>query len=316
MSLASPAIQLRLSGMPVTTPNQPLQPSDVKTHEHISINFLLNSPQNDDFVGRFPTCQTRSDETGSNDESIPLTQGAVSNVPEWCDEVVTYDAFFGADMSFDSFFDNLENLTFGAHLTHTHSPTLTVGQGEYSNIFSGLEPRAAEIRDHLRNAAAILESLNVTGHLKDVDLAIELITPSEIETCVDLFFRYYHQHCPILHKPSFCPLIVPIPLLLAVMALGGMYHKDAGKVAWIRQLLDLMETYIYGLPGLRDEYEGSLDLSRAADDDTLLHQFETFQGAYLIIVAQYFSGSITARRRVRQQRFSRVLTVVAVCHLG
>lgn len=138
---------------------------------------------------------------------------------------------------------------------------------------------------------------------------IDRIRCSEIETCVDLFFRYYHRHCPIIHKPSFSPVVAPLPLLLAVMALGGMYHKDPGKIVWIRKLLDPMEAYVYGLPGLRDEHEGGLDLSQAAEDDTLHYQFETFQGAYFIIVAQYFSGSITARRRVRQQRFSRVLTV-------
>jgi len=47
------------------------------------------------------------------------------------------------------------------------------------------------------------------------------------------------------------------------MALGGMYYKDPNKVAWIRKLLNLIETYIYGLPGLRDEHEGGLDLSQA-----------------------------------------------------
>jgi ammonia channel protein AmtB len=88
-----------------------------------------------------------------------------------------------------------------------------------------------------------------------------------------------------------------------------MYYQDPDKVAWIRKLLNLIETYIYGLPGLRDEQEDGLDLSQAADDDILHQQFQTFQGAYLIIVAQYFSGGITARWRVRQQRFSRVLMV-------
>ena len=293
----------------MTTPKKGLEPSDVKTHEHISINFLLNTPQNDDFVGRFPTCLARTEETDSSDGTTSLDHAIAPHTPEWCDGVRTYDTFFDADVSFDSFFDNLENLSFGAPLTHTHSPTFTTGPGEYSNIFSGLEPRALEIKDHLRSAAATLDNLDGTEYLKDLDPAIELIAPSEIEHCADLFFRYYHQHCPILHKPSFCPVIVPMPLLLAVMALGGMYQKDSGKVAWIRSLLDLMETYIYGLPGLRDEHEASLDLSQAADGDTLYHQFETFQGAYLIIVAQYYSGSITARTRVRQQRFSRVLTV-------
>lgn len=295
--------------LPVTTPKKVSEVSEIKSHDHISINFLLNNPPNDDFAGRFPTCQTQAEESENSDGSALPSQALAPEVPGWCGGPSTYDTFLGADMSFDSFLDNLEHLSFGVPLTHAHSPGLTNGRGEYSNIFSGLEPRANEIKDRLRIAAATLDNLHGTQRLKDLDSTIELIAPSEIETCVDLFFRYYHRHCPILHKPSFCPLIVPMPLLLAVMALGGMYYKDPDKVSWIRRLLNLIEAYIYGLPGLRDEYEGDLDLSQAANDDILHQQFQTFQGAYLIIVAQYFSGSITARWRVRQQRFSRVLTV-------
>ena len=301
--------QLELRMLPVTAPKKASEVSEIKGHDHISINFLLNNPPSDDFAGRFPTRQTGAEETENGDGTALPSQALAPDIPEWCGGLSTYDTFLGADMSFDSFLGNLEHLSFGAPLTHTHSSGLTNGQGEYSNIFSGLEPRANEIKDRLRIAAATLDSLHGTQSLKDLDSVIELIAPSEIEACIDLFFRYYHRHCPILHKPSFCPLIVPMPLLLAVMALGGMYYKDPDKVAWIRKLLNLIETYIYGLPGLRDEYEGDLDLSQAAGDDILYQHFQTFQGAYLIIVAQYFSGSIMARSRVRQQRFSRVLTV-------
>lgn len=299
----------KLTLLPASTPKKVPELPETKSHEHISISFLLNSPQNEDFVGRFPTCQAPIEETDSSDGTIAPSRAVASAIPEWCDAVGIYDAFFDADVSFDSFFGNLENLSFGAPLPHAQSPAFATGRDECSAISSGLEPRALEIKAHLRMAAAKLDNANGTSYLRDLDPVIEQITCSEIESCVDLFFRCYHRHCPIVHKPSFCPVLAPLPLLLAVMALGGMYHKDAGKVAWIRKLLDPIETYIYGLPGLRDEHEGCLDLCQAPDDDTLHHQFETFQGAYFIIVAQYFSGSITARRRVRQQRFSRVLTV-------
>jgi hypothetical protein len=295
--------------LPVSTPKKVPEPAEAKNNEHISINFLLNGPENDDFVGRFPTCQTGAEDSDSSDGNIPQRHAIAPEIPDWHDGLGSYDAFFGADMSFDSFFDNLETLSFGAPLTHTHSPAFTSGSADCSTASSGLETRALEIRAHLRIAAATLDEANGTCSLRDLDPAIDLVTYLEIETCVDLFFRYYHRHCPILHKHSFCPVVAPMPLLLAVMALGGMYHKDASKVAWVRKLLDLMETYIYSLPGLRDEHEGSLDLSQGVDEDTLYQQFEIFQGAYFIIVAQYFSGSIAARRRVRQQRFSRVLMV-------
>lgn len=294
---------------PASTPKTLPEFPEAKSHEQISINFLLNSPQNDDLAGRFPTCQNRTEETHKNGGTIAPSQAIVSAIPEWCEGVDIYDAFFGADLSFNSFFDNLENLSFGAPLIHTTSPTFTTGQRGCSNMSSGLESRALEIKAHLRVAAAQLDEAHGTCHLRDLDPVIELVTYTDIETCLDLFFRHYHQHCPIIHWPTFCPVATPMPLLLAVMAVGGMYHKDASKVAWMKKMLDPMETYIYGLPGLRDEHDGSLDMSRAADEDARYHQFEIFQGAYFITVAQYFSGSPMARRRVRQQRFSRILTV-------
>ncbi|KAI9869806.1 MAG: hypothetical protein M1823_008947, partial [Watsoniomyces obsoletus] len=56
-----------------------------------------------------------------------------------------------------------------------------------------------------------------------------------------------------------------------------------------------------------DEYSNSLNLAEAPDEQTLQFQFEIFQGAYLIIIAQYFSGNVAAKRRARRQRFTRVL---------
>jgi len=146
--------ELKLRMPTVTTPKKVSDASEIKSHDHISINFLLN-PQNDDFAGRFPTRQTRAEETENSQALTP-------EVPKWCGGLSTYDAFLGADISFDTFFDNPEHLSFGAPLTHAHSPGLTHGRGEYSNIFSGLEPRANEIKDRLRIAAATLDNLHET----------------------------------------------------------------------------------------------------------------------------------------------------------
>lgn len=173
-----------------------------------------------------------------------------------------------------------------------------------------LECRAAQIRECLHLTATTLDGYSESQSRTQLASAIELITHYEIEACVNLYFHFYHRHCPILHRPSFDPISVPLPLLLSVMALGGMYYRDHTKLCWMRQLLDVMEVYIHGLPGLKDEYQGSIKLSQTDDSDRTQHQFEVLQGAYLMVVVQFFSGNTTARKRAREQRFTRVLTVI------
>lgn len=269
---------------------------------------MLNSPRNDDFVGRFPIRESVVEESISGDGSVLLEQPPSPSASDWDGRVDNYDAFFGADMSFDSFFGSLEGLSFG--LPSTANLTLpTTNQDVLTVTSSVLESRAIEIREQLRLAAMTCDDSNTAHHLKDLNPAIELINHAQIESCIDLYFHYYHRHCPILHRPSFDATNVALPLLLSVMALGAMYSKDRHRVYCLRNLLDLMERYIYGLPGLGDEYEDSLNLAQAADDEKLQHQFEIFQGAYLIVVAQYFSGNTMARKRARQQRFTKVMSV-------
>lgn len=77
----------------------------------------------------------------------------------------------------------------------------------------------------------------------------------------------------------------------------------------MRSLLDVIELYIFNVPGIREEFAFSFDLSQAADEETQYANFEMLQGAYLIVVAQYFSGNLAAKRRARRQRFMRVLDV-------
>lgn len=244
------------------------------------------------------------------------------------------DPYTGApETAFDSFFDGLgeplahlfmghpfgpyfqppitETLTFNPGMRTDHMPGLTSHNLAMSDPrLQALEPRAAEVRELLQMTAANFGSSSPEHQaLLGTGPAIAMMSSAETHSLVELFFQHYHKHCPILHKPSFNPMIVPMPLLLAVIALGGMYAPDKARVERMRSLLDIIELYIYNLPGLREEYSYSVDLSQAPTEEALHDQFQMLQGAYLIIVAQYFSGNLAAKRRARRQRFTRVLDV-------
>lgn len=243
-----------------------------------------------------------------------------------------YDPYVGApDVGFDSFFDGLgkpryeasppssidslvEQMTFGSSVMSSDPMAMQpIHMVITDSRVQALEPRAQEIRQSLQSTAVNFgSSMPETQPLLELGPAISQLTATEVASLVELFFQHYHKHCPIVHKPSFQPTLKPLSLVLGIMALGGMYAPDKARVERMRSLLDVIELYIFSLPGLREEFPFSFDLSQAQDEDALYAQFETMQGAYLIVVAQYFSGNLAAKRRARRQRFTRVLDV-SIC---
>ena len=88
----------------------------------------------------------------------------------------------------------------------------------------------------------------------------------------------------------------------------------------LKLLLDTIEAYIYSIPGLSDEYDSPDRLyvkrGESASPEWQQYQLEEFQGAYLMIVLQYWTGNHIARMRVRQQRFTRLVAVSCKYYRG
>ena len=78
-------------------------------------------------------------------------------------------------------------------------------------------------------------------------------------------------------------------------------------------LLDTIEAYIFSIPGLNDEYDlpgrAYVKQGEDASPEWQQYQLEEVQGVYLMVVLQYWTGNHTARTRVRQQKFCRVVAV-------
>lgn len=172
-----------------------------------------------------------------------------------------------------------------------------------------LAQRASEIREKLKYAAAIQNPPYLPP--KEVVEAIELVTPERIATYSFLYFANWHLHAPMVHEATFNPCTAALPLALSVMSLGAMYSKEVEDVAKVKVLLDTIECCIYSIPGLSDEYDlpGRQYIKQGANASSAWQQYqlEELQGAYLIIVLQYWTGNTAARARVRQQRFPRVV---------
>ena len=80
----------------------------------------------------------------------------------------------------------------------------------------------------------------------------------------------------------------------------------------MRLLLDTIETCIFSFAALSEEYDLPGRLHTKKEESSLKlqrRQLEELQGAYIMVMLQYWSGNLIARKRARQQRFSRVAAV-------
>ncbi|KAK4946522.1 hypothetical protein LTR10_014374 [Elasticomyces elasticus] len=299
----------------VSSPQKETDSIRPKSRDAIPIQHLLNNPGGDDFIAHFPIRNALDAPVGEDDNFTTFEPEDSSDTSHLSDrEYEQNDVFIGADVplfnfeSFDSYWSVFPNTVFPPYSQPDQSPSASAGgvSGIVSHTAMTLEPIAYRIRELLIATAhklATETSQNVPLLVQDINL----LTNIELDNCLNLYFANYHRHCPILHRQSFHPTTVPTPLLLATVALGAMYSRPS-TVQWIKRLLDVMEAYTFSFPGLRDEY-GDFSLSDAPDEETLEYQFQLFQGAYLMVVAQFFSGTLAARRRARRQRFTTVLGV-------
>jgi hypothetical protein len=266
-------------------------------------------------VPRFPIRDSPSGTGGDEEDATVIEAEDSSEASHWSEDYEQNDVFAGAPLpdfegvNFDSFFGGFESLTFGSYpLVHDISQ-LSGGPIIVPPSAMMLETRAYEIRQTLLNTVNDFAAENPeNAQLPLLAPNIELLTHVEIDYCLNSFFNNYHRHCPIIHQPTFQPTLAPDALVLACVALGAMY-SDPGKVAWMKSLLDLIERYIFSLPAMRDEYFPTMGYLQTADEEAVNYHFQTFQGAYLFVVVQYFSGNLAGRRRARRQRFCTVLNV-------
>jgi hypothetical protein len=135
-----------------------------------------------------------------------------------------------------------------------------------------------------------------------------LFTPSRITRIVNLYFEFWHPHCPIVHRKSFSVETAPTPLLVAIITMGAMYSQVDRDVKTATALLDLIELYIYSIDDLTEESEiRHMLLGQTEALSSLV--FQHLQAAYLTVCVQFWAGKMVARRRVIETRFGVVIKV-------
>jgi len=153
-----------------------------------------------------------------------------------------------------------------------------------------------------------LEQGNISQHLN------YLFTPSNITKLANLYFEFWHPHCPIIHQQSFNVESTPTPLLVAVVMVGAMYSQNDTDVSTAKLLLDLAELYIFSMDDLTDEYE-IRQMLRAPASSTAesiplsMLAFQHLQAAYQMVCVQFWAGNMVSRKRTIDTKFGAVVKV-------
>ena len=208
-----------------------------------SIGFLLNGPSDADFIREFPKDDsTLSPPQGratdfSNGGPLrnsyhhePTMIGDIPPAPmasfnEYGPPVMAMgtdlDVFLGSLE-----FDNFERQTHNYNRPRENMMMLPSLDGFLDR--GVLEQRAFEIRDKLRYTASTLN--HPSNPPKEQLDAIENITAINIASWIRLYFKHWHKHGPIVHEATFNPCTAALPLVLALMSLGGMVSPEKTRL--------------------------------------------------------------------------------------
>jgi hypothetical protein len=188
-----------------------------------SIGFLLNGTGETDFMREFPKSTTLSPHNKAADFASMAVDaryepGGVA--PSM------YQGYRQAtqEHSLDIMLSHLEFSTFEQRTNNWQMPgeNIMLGSGP-DDLFvdmAAMDQRAFDIREKLKYMAATQNPPHPPS--KDLLDAIELITVDNFAAYVKLYFRHWHKHAPMVHEATFNPTKAALPLVLALMSLGGM----------------------------------------------------------------------------------------------
>ena len=188
-----------------------------------SIGFLLNGTGETDFMREFPKSTTLS----PNNRAADFASMAVENRFEPAAAGPSMYQAYGQtppENNLDVMLSQLEFATFEQRTNNWQMPGENMmswsGQDSLFVDRTAMDQRAFDIREKLKYTAATLNPPHPPS--KELLDAIELITADNFAAYIKLYFRHWHKHAPMVHEATFNPTTAALPLVLALMSLGGM----------------------------------------------------------------------------------------------
>jgi hypothetical protein len=140
------------------------------------------------------------------------------------------------------------------------------------------------------------------------ELCLKLFSPAQIRYFLDLFWSLWYPNCPIIHKPTFNIEQVPAELLCPMVVLGACTSRDTSHRKIAGFWFDIVEELVFTSPLLEEDTTKPYSPKRNAPVSR--KRLQVLQGAYCVCLYQNWEGPDRAKRRIRNQRFSVLVTVI------
>lgn len=137
-----------------------------------------------------------------------------------------------------------------------------------------------------------------------------ILEPYCVQKYVIIYFREWHQHSPVIHKGSFDPNMVALPLLLAVVLIGALYSSSSLNRDMARGMIFLAEQFAFRDRTFVTLAAGDL-LSPILDANIGL---QATQAAFLMTQIGLREGTPEKRKKVRSVMFDKIITVCCPRH--
>jgi hypothetical protein len=139
-------------------------------------------------------------------------------------------------------------------------------------------------------------------------MCLRFFSPNKLRIFLEAYWTIWSPNCPFIHRSTFDPLSVPIQLLAAMVVMGASHSPNPTDRINARQWYDWVEAIVFDGPGLSCSIAnnfGHRPRSSAESRSTV----QALQVAYIVCVCQNWDGTLSAKQRIRRQRFKSLITV-------
>lgn len=165
---------------------------------------------------------------------------------------------------------------------------------------------STEFAEHL-TALSISLPREHPEHDPSINLALGLtiLTTSNIQTFIRLYFHHWNHHSPIVHRGTFDITTASLPLLLVITLTGALFAWSPDDVILARNMLNIAEEFVFRDPSFCQLCSG------VSPNGTFERRLalEALQAAFSITQLQFREGSVQKREYVRTFRFDQIIYV-------
>ena len=287
VSRPAPSTDTSTGDLPPSEPHVVVGTPSTSSREDVPFPFLLafTSPAEHESTTILVTASKTQATSNGQAISAPLEPSALDFSFEY------YGALFWDHENWASEFIDHSIPSFNGNVDqHSHSFT----QKQVDTI---LETRLAQMCSQLGSTHAHILASNPYSRVSfDKSLAEQVFTTANLETFIQAHFQHLHQYYPIIHRPTFSPETVSLPLLVAIFLLGALAAPPTDSALSARRFYDIAEEYIFEHLAKQSSYNEHAEHVQSGYD------FEVLQAAHMINIVQNGTNNVITRRRLRMKR--------------